>query len=222
MKAWSYSGLSKYENCPRQFYYTKVAKTVVEPDTVHTIWGKEVHAALEFRVKDGTPLPEKMAKWEPIAAKFANAPGEVFTERQYAITRDMKQTEWDAADCWYRGIIDDGVDTGKVSVLGDYKTGKVKDDFDQMSLFAATHMTLHPEIEVSRAMYIWLAHNKVTRKDVKRDLVPVIWADFMVRSQRLEKAYEQDKWLPRPSGLCNGWCPVGRSNCEFWAPKKNR
>lgn len=217
--AWSFSSLTKFETCPRQYHIVRVLKRVIEPPTVHTEWGKEVHSALEYRVKDGTPLPEKMQGYEKIAMYFDGKPA--FTELQLSITRNMQPTGWFDSDCWYRGIIDVGIDYGTRAFLGDYKTGKVKKDFDQMNLFAATYMTIHPQVEVSRAAYIWLGHDTLTRKEIKREEVPVIWQDFMSRSRRLEVAYEKDKWPPKPSGLCRGWCPVGRENCEFWSPKKN-
>ena len=66
----SHSGLSKFETCPRQYYLTKVAKTVVEPATVHTDWGNVVHKALEDRIMRGTPLPEGMDQYEPIVLKL--------------------------------------------------------------------------------------------------------------------------------------------------------
>ena len=34
------------------------------------------------------------------------------------------------------------------------------------------------------------------------------------------QAFKTDTWQPRPSGLCNGWCPV--KTCEFWQPKRNK
>lgn len=220
MPAWSYSSLSNFEGCPRRYHVVKVLKLVKEPPTEATIWGPAVHEALEYRVKDGTPLPDKMKAYEKVAVYFDGKPA--FTETQLAITRNMTPTGWFDDDCWYRGIIDVGVDYGARVFLGDYKTGKVKKDFDQMNLFGATYLTLHPKVETARLAYIWLAHNTLTRKDIHREEVPVIWEEFMGRSRRLEIAFEKDKWPPKPSGLCKGWCPVGRENCEFWSPKKIR
>lgn len=218
--AWSFSSLTKFETCPRQYHIVKVLKLVTEPPTVHTDWGVAVHAALEYRVKDGTPLPDNMKAYEKIAVYFDGKPA--FTETKLALDRNLTQVDWFSSDCWYRGIVDVGVDYTSRAFLGDYKTGKVKADHDQMRLFAAAYMSLNPKVELSRTAYIWLAHDKVTRKDVTREEVPVIWQEFMGRSRRLEIAYEKDKWPPKPSGLCKGWCPVGREHCEFWTPKRHK
>jgi hypothetical protein len=48
-----------------------------------------------------------------------------------------------------------------------------------------------------------------------REQLPEIWNEFLPRLSRVAAAYEDDKWLPKPSGLCKNWCPVGQSLCEF-------
>ena len=222
MPAWSFSSLSAFETCPRQYQVMRVLKAVKEPETEAQRWGNEVHKALELRVKDGTPLPDTMQKWEPLAARLCASKGEVFAEQKYALTRNLTPTEFFAPDCWHRGIIDVQVLYPQRAFLGDYKTGKVKTDYDQLTLSAASLMAAQPQVESVKVQYLWLAHNKVTSKDVKRDEVPVIWQDFHARVHRLQLSYEKDKWLPKPSGLCNGWCPVGREHCQFWCPKKKK
>lgn len=215
---WSYSSLTKFETCPRQYYLTRVAKKVIEPPTEATIWGNKVHQALEDRVKVKKPLPEGMDQWERIAAKFDKPKGRVFTETRYTFTRNLKPCSWGAKDAWVRGVVDLGVDAGKKASLFDWKTGKIRADSDQLKLFAAFHFQSSPAAEVVDTGFIWLNHNKLTRKKFTRDDLPGIWQDFMARSQRLEAALEKDKWVPKPSGLCNGWCPAG-NHCEFWSPR---
>ena len=222
MKAWSYSSLTSFETCPRRFYFTKVSKEVVEPPTEATTWGTAVHEAMEFRVKDGTPLPQTMVKYEPIAAKIVATKGEKFCEMEIGLTADFKECGFYDSNCWYRGIIDLGIDYGSTVVLWDYKTGKVKTDHDQLKLFSVSYMITRPQVEVSRSGYIWLAHDKITRKDIHKDEIGVVWSEFIQRVDRLESAYSADRWPPKPSGLCRGWCPVGKDRCEFWYPKKSR
>jgi hypothetical protein len=80
-----------------------------------------VHTALENRVKDGTPVPESMQKWQPLCDRIQSYGGEVFTERQYALTADFRPTEWRSPDAWVRGIVDAGVLLGDRAVLIDWK-----------------------------------------------------------------------------------------------------
>ena len=53
---WSYSSLKEYQNCPKKYYEIRVAKNYVFQDTPQTIYGKEVHKALEDYVRSNTEL----------------------------------------------------------------------------------------------------------------------------------------------------------------------
>ena len=93
MPPWTYSRLSAFETCAKQFYHTKVIKDVVEGETEATIWGTKVHTAFENNMLHGTPLPEGMKHWDSIAAKFANLPGTKLVEHKYAVDKIIKQTQ---------------------------------------------------------------------------------------------------------------------------------
>ena len=121
---------------------------------------------------------------------------------------------WDKT-CWTRGKIDVGIKANKSVLLADWKTGKVKPDSSQLELFAALKMAKDKTIERAKTMFIWLQFGKTTVQDIHRDDLPAIWSSFINRSQRLDNAYQTDKWAPRPSGLCGKWCPVGKKHCEF-------
>ena len=45
--AWSFSSLSNFENCPKQFYHTRVAKDVATTQGEAALWGDRVHQYLE-------------------------------------------------------------------------------------------------------------------------------------------------------------------------------
>ena len=53
--AWSYSSLTNFETCPRQFKLLKIDKVVPFKETEAIRHGNEVHKALELRLKDKTP-----------------------------------------------------------------------------------------------------------------------------------------------------------------------
>jgi hypothetical protein len=62
---WSHSGLKDFEGCARRFHEVKVAKRYPSKDTIHTIYGKEVHKAIELYGRDGKPLDERFAQFQP-------------------------------------------------------------------------------------------------------------------------------------------------------------
>ncbi len=210
---WSYSALTSFETCPRKHYHLKVAKDVVEPQGEAAMWGDTVHKAIEARIKNKTLLPKGMEKWERVASKFDTPKGLLFTEERFALTKNMQPCKWGATDCWTRGIIDIGVDAGEKVFLGDWKTGTVKHDLDQLKLFAGLYMQTKLYVKKVKTAFIWLAHNKVTKEEFTRDDLPEIWGDFAARARRLEVAAQQNKWPPKPSGLCKAWCHV--MTCEF-------
>jgi hypothetical protein len=222
MPPWSYSSLTKFETCPKQYQVIRVLKKVKEPPTEQTKWGEEVHLALEERVRDGKPLPDVMSKWENTAAKIAGIKGTVHCEHEFAFNFNLEPVGWWDESAWCRGIVDVWIDGGDKAIAYDYKTGKVKPDLDQLKLFAAFIMQSHPDVQVVSTGFIWLAHNKVTIETFTRKQVAGIWEEFIERSRRLQASYDQDRWVPKPSGLCQGWCPVGRANCDFWSPKRSK
>lgn len=212
---WSYSSLQAFETCSRRFYLTRIAKVVKEPQTEATLWGNEVHKALELAVGDGTPLGPRFTQYQPIVDKLRATDGKKFTEQKFGLTNSFKPTTFFGKDVWFRGVLDLTIVKPRTAVVLDHKTGKVKTDGDQLKLFAAATFAQHPYLETVKTGYVWLAYDKVTTKEFKKDDVPGIWQEFIPRVKRMEKALDDDKWLPNPSGLCRDWCPVGKKNCEF-------
>jgi hypothetical protein len=212
---WSYSSLTAFEQCPRRFQLTRVLKTVTEPQTEQTLWGNRVHKALENAVGKNEPLGAGFEQYEPIVNKLKAFPGLKQTEQKFGLTKSLKPTTFFGKDVWVRGVLDLTLvhPAGDTAIVADYKTGKVKDDFDQCKLFAGTVFAERPRVETVKAAYIWLAHNKITTETFHRSDAPAIWQEFIPRVARMERAFAEDKWPANPSGLCKAWCPVGRKNC---------
>ena len=113
---WSYSSLTAYETCARQYKLLKIDKVVPFKETEAIKHGNEVHKALELRLKDKVPLPEKYMQYESIAVKL-DKPG-VFTEQEIALTRNPVPCGWWDKTCWTRGKIDVGIKNGDGVLLG--------------------------------------------------------------------------------------------------------
>jgi hypothetical protein len=213
MSAWSYTALTSFETCPRKHYLTRVSREVVEPESEVLRWGNSVHKALENKIKADTPLPTGMEQWDKIVTKLLNVEGDVFTEQQLALNEQLQPTGWFDKDVWVRGVIDAGVDAGKKVLALDWKTGKVKPDSDQLKLFAALVLHHKPAAEKVLTGFVWLAHGRTTTATYSRADLPGIWNDFLPRVKRLDRAFEENAWPAKPSGLCRGWCPC--TGCEF-------
>lgn len=219
--AWSYSALTAFEQCPRKFAMTRVFKTIKEPEGEAMIYGQRVHKSLENRVKGGILLPDDIKHLEPTVAKLMTV-GRCLPEERYALDRsyrltgyfDKPQTPEDRR-VWLRIVIDLQVmlPDPRYALLVDYKTGKVKDDLDQLELFSATMFTMYPQLQECRTGYLWTAQNQMSSRTFNRDEAPIIWRKFIPRVQRLEEAYKTNNWPPNPSGLCRQHCGV--MTCEY-------
>lgn len=211
---WSYSALTQYENCPRQYHKKYVSKEVVDLGSEASRWGNRVHEALEFRIRDGVELPEGMEQHEALAATIAASSGEVYTEYKFAIDRAFQPVEFDAPDRWCRGIADILVINGDKAVSLDFKTGKIRTESKQLALMAAMTFAHFPDVTICDTAFVWLQFNKTTKERFERATVATVWNEFLPRVRRLEIAFEQDRWLPNPSPLCS-WCPCTHKQCEF-------
>ena len=132
-----------------------------------------------------------------------------------ALNKNFRPTKWMAKDVWVRGIIDLGVIGSKKALLLDWKTGKHRPDSNQLMLFAAFAFAYYPWLEHVTTGFIWLKDSKFDKQEFTKDQVTDIWNEFIPRVQRIEAAYDKDKWIAKPSGLCKNWCPVGKKLCEF-------
>jgi CRISPR/Cas system-associated exonuclease Cas4 (RecB family) len=212
---WSYSALTAFETCPKRFYLTRVSRQVKEPQTEATIWGDQVHKALELYAKGEQPLPKDLKRYAKYVDKILSYEGKRVIEKRVALDKNLRPTTWMAKNVWVRGVIDIGVVGSEKAYLLDWKTGKRKPDSDQLKLFAALAFASFPWIEKVTTGFIWLKEGEFDKEVFTREHLTEIWGEFHPRLNRLAHAYEEDKWVPKPSGLCRKWCPVGQKLCEF-------
>lgn len=205
---WSWSSYSAYDTCPRRFYEVKIAKTVVEEESDEILWGNTVHKALENRIKDGTPLPPAMSKFNRYSEQIARSPGDKYPELELAVTLALEPTAFDAPDAWARGVGDIVIINGRKAFAGDYKTGKVKPKSQQLDLMAVLTLANFPEIQELSTTFLWLQFGTLTNKTYNRADAEQIWDVFRQGVREMEWSERNNTWPAKPSGLCRAWCPV--------------
>lgn len=226
--AWSWSALGSFETCPLKHYHNKVKKDFIEEDTIHTRWGNAVHKAFDLYVSKGTPLPDTMQSYKPILDKIKekaiHSRGKLSTEQKITLTEKFRNTEWFSKEAWCRSILDVILETnnGNAALVFDYKTGKRKDESQQLKLFAAVMFTAKPWLESVTTCFVWLqepegSDKRFTIEKFTKDQLPELWNEFLPRVERMKEAYEKDVWPARPSGLCRKWCNV--TVCEHCGSK---
>ena len=205
--------LSAFDKCPRQAFHRYVAKDLPKETSPALDWGIAVHEALEAHVRDYVPLPEGMERYEPRAAAL---PLGSQVERKLGIRFNGSPCDFFATDVWGRGKLDISVVNGPHAVIIDWKTGKVREDPDELEVFAVLLDAHHPGIIGIMGFYVWLATSKIGKIHDLSDTV-VKLAQIRGRWERVQKAHRTDHWPPQQSPLC-GWCSV--YSCEF-NPKKH-
>ncbi len=218
---WSFTSLSDFKNCPWQFHETRVTKRIVRVQGEDAKWGTYVHKQFELRQATKDPLPPELAEHEAYMTRLDNIPGErVWVEAKVALNRQAQPCEFFAKDVWWRGVIDwkKLAAADRRIALVDYKTGKVKDEFDQLTLFALHTFALYPDVDIVDTRYYWTQTSEETRKVFGRAEIAALWAKFVPDLKQYKQAFDTDTWQKRQSGLCAGWCPV--TDCEFWRPRR--
>jgi len=217
--AWSYSALNAFETCPHQFFRVRVKKDIREKESAALSEGNRQHKAFERRMRDKTPLPSDMKRWEPLCKKVERTPhDEMLVEGKIALTAELKPTTFFARDVWVRAVLDLALRNGKTARIIDYKTGKRKVDNEQLKLFAAVAFAAFKGVEKVRTSFWWLPAAKADNEVFTAEQAPLIWQEFEPRVERMQRAHEEDNWPKRPSGLCRGWCPV--HDCPHWEPRR--
>jgi len=211
--SWSFSALTRFENCPRQYYEMNVTKRVKDEGNEHTIAGQEVHAALYKRVVKGLPLPLNYRYLESTATKFVGLPGETSGELKFAMGRDFSPVEYFSPRAFVRVVVDLLNVRGNAGIIVDYKTGKPQPGFTQLELTAGVLSSHLPEIETFKVAYVWLKDRKVTATTIQKSDIVGVWNGLLPRVAKIEQALKTGDFPMKPSGLCK-YCPV--TTCPEW------
>lgn len=212
---WSHSGLKDFEGCARRYHEVKVLKKYPSKDTVHTIYGKDVHKAIEEYGRDGTPLPEKFSQFKPVVDALLAKPGRKLFEHEMALTKDLKPCGFNDKNRWVRGIADLLIveDDNLTARVVDWKTGSNKyPDRDQLVLMSLMVFEHFPHIRSVSSALFFIVKDSMTAHRMTRDDIESAWWDYRQRVAKLEASYATDVWNPKQSPLC-GWCPV--TTCPF-------
>ena len=211
--AWSHSALNTFRTCPKKYWHEKIKKDVPFTESDASRYGKEVHKAFELYIAKGTKLPFGLKQYTPYLEKFKTAKGQKLVEQRLAVTREFLPTGYFDKDVWFRGQADLIILHGAHAVVVDWKTGKYKNDFDQLDLMAAGVFCLDPDIQTIDAMFWWTQGREHTMKSYNREDAKDIWGRFIPIVKRLELAVSTTDFPATTNGLCKKWCAV--KSCPY-------
>jgi hypothetical protein len=213
--AWSYSSLKTFQQCPRKYYHTKVAKDVKDSDTTATLYGKSVHTAAEEYIRDGVALPPQFGYLEPMLEQLKEIPGEKHCELRLGLTQDLEPCGFFADNVWWRGIADLVIvdKEKKLAYSVDYKTSKNARyaDIKQLELVATALFKHFPEVERIKSALMFVVSNEFVRAVHKPENIELYLEKPKQDLNRLTAAFNNDVWNAASGPLCR-FCPVRQ--CE--------
>lgn len=160
--------------------------------------GNVIDDALTQRISKGTPLPPQFAPYEPMAAAVLAAPGTKYTQLRVTLDQAFKPCGYFDPGAWCRSIYDVAVINGSHAFIGDWKSGMIWPDDDQLKLFSATAFHQFPELEVVDTSLIWLKHGLTSDAQYTRDQLPEMWSELLQDVERLQVAFRNNHWPAAP------------------------
>ena len=214
---WSFSSLKTFQQCPRKYYYAKIAPDAIrDPDTTATLYGKAAHTVAEDYISKGTPIPPQFECMQEVLDTLKAIPGEKLCEVRLGLTKDLKACDFHAPDVWWHGIADLVVinRTTGVAHSVDYKTSKNARYADkrQLDLVACGLFAKFPEIKKVKSALLFVVSKQFIRAEQFAELKDTYIYKSAVDVARIEAAIDNGVWNPVQGPLCS-FCSV--KQCEY-------
>ena len=209
--AWSWSRLTCFEKCPRQFFEKNVSKSVPFVTNATLERGKRLHDMMEGAILKREPIHDKISHMTPVIESIHAVDWDVIdVESENTLRRDMTSTSWFGKDAWLRVKMDFTGIKGTKAVNMDWKTGKNYGYSDQLKLYAGFVMHKWDFVQEVDTGFIYMDHRESATKVWKRRQLNAIWDDFEERVELIQIANQSGIWEPKPSKFNCAWCPVDR------------
>lgn len=216
LRAWSYSALKVFEECPYRSYIAKVKK-IQETSGPAAQRGTVIHEEAEQYV-DGTlgEFPESCKKFksefEELRQLFIDAKVEL--EGEWGFDLDWQPVGWMEGSTWARIKLDALVHQDEQSArVIDYKTGKKWGNeiahAQQGLLYAIGTFFRYPQLEFVQTEFWYLDKGETTRKQYTREQAMQFTAGWHRRAIKMTTATEFD---PTPSKDACRWCSYRKSD----------
>lgn len=179
--------------------------------------GTAVHDALRQRLKLNEPLPGDYVHYEPLCAQILHKPASrvLHVEQKLGLAKDGGTCGFFHPDTWLRGMADVVlVETATGQAwLGDWKTGKEREDPFELAVQALLLKVAHPSLKKITGNYIWLRN---LRAGATHDVSDTDKTLKKIRDLEasIERRIVNNDWPADEGPLC-GYCPVTHEMCEF-------
>ncbi len=214
LPVYSYTFLNTYDICPKQAFHRYVLKDHPFVGSTESKWGNVVHSAMKSRLRDKTPLPKEVAKYEPFAA--AIEPFTISVEEKLGVTKDGSLCGFFDDNVWLRGMADVVAAVETSAMLPDWKTGKKREDPYELEIQGVLVQAKWPQFERITGHYVWLQDGVVGRAHDVSNTGETLEC-LQEKADEIEHCHKTGEWRTKSGPLC-GWCPV--LSCNFNRLKK--
>lgn len=209
---YSFSSISKFLGCPYQWKCSYILKNIPYKPHAATVWGSDVHDALDKRLKTKKPLVPKMAEFEKYANAVEQIKGELHSEYEMAVDENWKRVGWWDKSAVQRGKTDVSVINNDKCSIVDWKTGKYRPS-NELEYFSMLTFKIHPEVEKIKTTFLWFQGDGEPTVDYyKRSELDGLVNKYADIIGKIEDAMVYDKFPPKKSGLCQNFC--GSPSCK--------
>lgn len=223
IKAWSFSVLQQYNECPAKVKFSKLDK-VAEPKAEALLRGTALHQLCENYLRGvSQECPTELTK---IAAQLRELRDlKAVPEAEFAFRRDWSACGWFDKDCWLRvkadAVIPPMVDGGGEAKIADFKSGKLREDHSeydkQLELYALAIFLTYPLAQIVHTELIFIDVGVTLESDAPftRDMVDGLKAKWEEAAKPL---LMDEVFAPRPSAQACRWCFYAKAkngNCTY-------
>jgi hypothetical protein len=209
----TYSLYNTFENCPHKAWHIYVLRDIPYVESDEMRWGNQVHAAMEHRIRLGTPLPENMQSAEPLAQAICGLNIDIEPELYIGMTEKGEHCTPRDPAVWFRGKLDCPVipNGGHAAWIIDWKTGNpAYENPFELETNALLLKVMYPQLENIVANYFWF---KIGRSGLRYSCNDhsKTFAQLQALRDEMEQYAAKGEWPKRKNALC-GWCGV--LSCE--------
>ena len=212
----SYSSLSKYNRCPRQWKYSYIdglpdpsGKAAMRGSRLHLSGERYLQGLIKNLVVDFWKVQKNME-----AFKAAGA----LAEATWLVDRKWRD-EADQERAMLKAIVDVHYVDNKTLHVCDLKTGNVYDSHaDQLRLYAAIGLCKYPNVDEVKVSALYIDGGSVgSEATYNRSLLPNLTKYYDGRIAELEA---DETYIPKPDSTVCRFCPYSPKKggpCQFAA-----
>lgn len=197
------TSLQTFLTCPRQYEAKYITHEVTFKSNEHAVFGDLVHKSIEDYLKNKTPLPSILQPLLPTLDKM----GEVLygAETKLAVDKSGNSVEFFDKKAYQRCIVDAILTNTDKSIVVciDWKTGKKRDASMQHDFIKKCAKAKFPNAKIV-TLFLYLFAGEYDRQEYYGQAL----VELDNNMNELQKAYANNSFPPKRSGLCVKWCGV--------------